>query len=56
MRVFVTHLILEERVPDIFRHPRYSQNVALTFLISLGTDTVVEDGAVLIDQPKVTGR
>ena len=50
--IFATHLILEERVPDIFRHSRHCQNVALTFLISLGTDAIVERDAIIPDQPE----
>ena len=55
MGVFTTHLILEERVPDLLRHFRHSQNVPLTFFVPLGTDTIVECEAVILDQPEGAG-
>ena len=56
MGFFATHLILEERVPDIFRHSGHSQNVTLTFLVSLDTDTVVERDAIIPDQSESAKR
>ena len=55
MGVFTTHLILEERVPDLVRHFRHSQNVTLTFFVPLHTDTIVEDEAVILDKPEGSG-
>ena len=52
MEVFATHLILEECVPDTLRHFRHSQNVPLTFFVPLGTDTIMEDEAIILDLPE----
>jgi len=52
---FATHLVLEECIPDIFNYFRHSQNVTLTFLISLGVDTVVEHGTLIPNQLEGTG-
>jgi len=52
--MFPTNLVLEERVPDVFRHPRHSQNVTLTFLVSLGCDTIVEHDAAIPNSPEST--
>ena len=56
MGSFLTHLVLEEHVTDILRHFGYSQNIALTFLVSLDTDTIVEHDAIVPDQPESTER
>ena len=45
-----THLVLEECIPDILRHSRHSQDVTLTFLISIDANTIVEHDAVIHDQ------
>jgi hypothetical protein len=52
----VTHLVLEEGVPDIFRHSGHSLNVVLTFLVSLGVDAIVERVPVIPDQPESARR
>ena len=56
MESFTTHLVLEERIPDIFRNSGHSQNVTLTFLVSLDTDTIVERDSIVPDQPESAGR
>ena len=48
-------MILEERVSDIFRNTGHGQNVVLTFFVPLGTDTIVEDEAIVFDQHEVLG-
>jgi len=47
-----TDLILKERVPDILRHSRDSQNVILTLLVPLGADASAEHDAVIPDSPE----
>ena len=56
MGFFVTHLVLEERVPDILRHSRHTNNVTLALLVSLATNTIVERDTVNPDQPESAGR
>ena len=51
-----THLVFEEGIPDIFRHSRHGQNVILTFLVSLGADTIEEHVPVVPDQAESAGR
>jgi hypothetical protein len=45
-----THLVLEERILDIIRHFRHSQNVALRILVSLDANTVAQHGAFIPNQ------
>ena len=52
MGSFATHLVLEERIPDILCHSGHSQNVGLGFLVSLDTDAIVERNAVIPDPPE----
>ena len=54
--LFAIHLVLEERVPDIFHHSGHSQDVALTFLVSLDTETVAEHDAIIPNQPESASR
>jgi len=39
-KLCATNLVVEECIPDIFRHFGHSHDIALTFLVSLGTDTI----------------
>ena len=48
--------VLGGRVPEIFCHSKYSQNVTLTFFAPLYTDTIVGDEAALLDQSECAGR
>ena len=43
-------MVLEEGIPDVFRHSGNSHHVTLTFLISLGTDAIVERDTVIPNQ------
>ena len=54
--MFATYLVLEERVPDIFCHSGHGQNVILAFLISMGTDSIAEGGALIPNHPESTMR
>ena len=47
---FTTHLVLEEGIPDVFRHSGDSQHVILTFLVSRSTDAIVERDTVIPNQ------
>ena len=51
-----THLVLEESISDIFRHSGHSQNIILTFLVSLDTDTTVEHSPLIPNQPESAER
>ena len=52
----VTHLIFEERIPDIFCHSGHSQSIVLTFLVSLGADAVEERAPIFPNQPESAER
>jgi len=45
-----THLVLEDGISDVFCHSGNSQDVALTFLVSLSTDAIVERDAIIPNQ------
>ena len=49
-------MILEEDVSYIFRHSGHSQDVALTFLVSLDADTIVEYDAVIPNRLESAGK
>jgi len=49
---FATHLVLKERVPDILRHSRDSEDVILTLFVPLGADTIVEHDGVIPNHPE----
>ena len=38
----LTHLIVNDCIPDIFRHSGHDQNIILTFRIIQGADTTAE--------------
>ena len=51
-----THLVLEEGIPDIFRHCGHSQNVILTLLVSLGVDATEEHIPIVPNRPESARR
>ena len=56
MEFWAIHLILEERVSYIFRHSGHSQDVTLTFLVSIDADAIVEHNAVIPNRLESAGK
>ena len=54
--IFATYLVLEECIPDVLRHSGHGQNIALTFFVSLGADTIVQHDSVITNNPESGGR
>lgn len=55
-KVVATYLVLEESIPDVFRHSGNSQNVAWTFLVVLDVYPIVERVPFIPDQPESASR
>ena len=49
-------MILEERVSYILRHFGHSQDVTLTFLVSIDADAIVEYNAVIPNRLESAGK
>ena len=45
-------MVLEEDIPDIFRHSGCSLDVILTFLVGQGVDTIIERVPIIPNWPE----